>query len=367
MDGYIAQPIAAGLRNPDSQVSNCCRAIVRHVHSHQLREGDRLPPQAELCQQLGFSHNSVTPAMNLLADAGMIARRRGTGTVVVDLAAEPPGLWRIALALGLLDNSPAAKFGVYVGRFLHESVQRSGCHLRSYFLNYDKFEQFPHALEDFGLLDLDIESGRLDGLVTSALFAGDAYRIAARHQVVLGSICGWPEVPLRVDMDDADLLRQALAHCGEAACRRVAVVAPEAQWPALAPVLAPELAAQGLALDWLAGRGEAEAAGVAQALLQRAPAERPEALIVFNDMLTLALTTILSPTGYAPRIVAKTNKQIPLPYPLPVQAIEFDIAAFAQRAVHLVLERVRHSSLPPIVVRLRGQARLFVPVGSASP
>jgi len=68
------------------QVKNEIRA---RVARRELRAGDRLPPEHELCQQLGVSVITVSRALTDLAREGLVCRRRRLGTFVLEHTAEP--------------------------------------------------------------------------------------------------------------------------------------------------------------------------------------------------------------------------------------------------------------------------------------
>jgi GntR family transcriptional regulator, transcriptional repressor for pyruvate dehydrogenase complex len=50
----------------------------------RLKPGDRLPPERELCRQLGVSRTSLREAMKVLAGNGLVTSRQGGGTFIAD-------------------------------------------------------------------------------------------------------------------------------------------------------------------------------------------------------------------------------------------------------------------------------------------
>jgi GntR family transcriptional regulator, transcriptional repressor for pyruvate dehydrogenase complex len=68
------------------RVVNRVRAMIQEG---KLRPGDRLPPERELCRQLGISRASLRPGLRTLAAIGVLTSRHGSGTYI---AAGPPAL-----------------------------------------------------------------------------------------------------------------------------------------------------------------------------------------------------------------------------------------------------------------------------------
>ncbi|MCF5941665.1 GntR family transcriptional regulator, partial [Xanthomonas perforans] len=56
--------------------------LEQRIHSGDWPPGHRVPPEHELMAQYGCSRMTVNKVLGLLADAGMIERRRRTGSFV---------------------------------------------------------------------------------------------------------------------------------------------------------------------------------------------------------------------------------------------------------------------------------------------
>ncbi|MEV6128533.1 FadR/GntR family transcriptional regulator [Streptomyces violaceusniger] len=65
--------------------------LERLILSGELPPGSRVPPERELAESLGVSRGSVREALRALASRGLVARRPGSGTVVLDPGATPRG------------------------------------------------------------------------------------------------------------------------------------------------------------------------------------------------------------------------------------------------------------------------------------
>jgi GntR family transcriptional repressor for pyruvate dehydrogenase complex len=58
--------------------------ILEWVREHDLRAGDRLPPERELASRLGVSRATVSQALVAMEVVGVVAVRHGDGAVLVD-------------------------------------------------------------------------------------------------------------------------------------------------------------------------------------------------------------------------------------------------------------------------------------------
>lgn len=72
------------VENLHSQVAD---ELIRRVASGQLQGGDVLPADASLAAELGVSIGTIRRALDHLVELGVIARRKGKSTTVVDLRA----------------------------------------------------------------------------------------------------------------------------------------------------------------------------------------------------------------------------------------------------------------------------------------
>lgn len=61
--------------------------LQEEIQSGRYGVGDHLPPEMELCQTYSVSRHTMRDALRLLREAGLVERRRGSGTTV--LAHEP--------------------------------------------------------------------------------------------------------------------------------------------------------------------------------------------------------------------------------------------------------------------------------------
>ncbi len=74
-----------------------CRKLVGHLVRGDWREGDRIPPERELCEMLGVGRSSLREALKALEVMGLIESKLGEGTFVCNRSEflSRPLLWAI--------------------------------------------------------------------------------------------------------------------------------------------------------------------------------------------------------------------------------------------------------------------------------
>src|SRR6185312_214887 len=77
--------------------ADICHKLVSHLIRGDWAEGDRIPPERELCQRLGVGRASLREALKALEIMGMIETRLGEGTFVCGRSEffSRPLLWAI--------------------------------------------------------------------------------------------------------------------------------------------------------------------------------------------------------------------------------------------------------------------------------
>jgi DNA-binding GntR family transcriptional regulator len=75
------------------------RILQEQIASGELRPGDRLPSESQLCQFHGVSPMTVRRAINILVDQGAVTAEQGRGTFVKSIK-----FWSCSFDLGELNN-----------------------------------------------------------------------------------------------------------------------------------------------------------------------------------------------------------------------------------------------------------------------
>jgi DNA-binding LacI/PurR family transcriptional regulator len=60
------------------------KAIINYIQQYDLKPKDKLPTEAELCRQFGWSRPTISRALNELAMEGILTRIQGSGTYVAE-------------------------------------------------------------------------------------------------------------------------------------------------------------------------------------------------------------------------------------------------------------------------------------------
>jgi GntR family transcriptional repressor for pyruvate dehydrogenase complex len=94
-------PLAKSFLTPVSRstlTADICRKLLSHLIRGDWSEGERIPPERELCQHLGVGRVSLREALKALEIMGMIETRLGDGTFVCQRSEflSRPLLWAIA-------------------------------------------------------------------------------------------------------------------------------------------------------------------------------------------------------------------------------------------------------------------------------
>jgi len=84
---FSSQPRLAASQEPVPFYEKVKQSISSNIHAGIWKPHDRIPSEAELVQQFGFSRMTINRALRELTDEGLLVRLQGVGTFV----AEPKG------------------------------------------------------------------------------------------------------------------------------------------------------------------------------------------------------------------------------------------------------------------------------------
>ncbi|MFE2630324.1 GntR family transcriptional regulator, partial [Streptomyces sp. NPDC059374] len=87
-----------------SAVEKAFHGLRHMIGTGRLGPGERIPPEGELCEELGVSRGSLREAVRMLAALGVIEPRHGSGTYVSQLRPEDV-IGSLSLTLELLPLS----------------------------------------------------------------------------------------------------------------------------------------------------------------------------------------------------------------------------------------------------------------------
>ena len=349
--------------NSDNQTAACCRAIIRFSNNNKLQPGDKLPSQNELCSTLGFCHNTMTPAMDMLVDSGMFTRKRRVGTVLVDPTSYPLGLWRVAIPHGPFDGNPGCKFGAILSMSIQSHLQKRNCDVRLYQRLPEYADVSPHSLEHFGNLAQDVENTRLDAILTPAFFSKETSKRCSRLKIPLCHVGGWEQTPCRVQLNENMLLEMAVKDLRSSSGSHFALITM-GNFKLIAPKVFStfkkysESRGKTESYELMPAKNVLDGERIVSKILERDSSRRPDALIILNDLLGLGVTSAINGSSYKPKIAIQTSRQMPLFYSVPVVRFEFDVDLLAEEATRLVIERLLRPDTPDTVIAQSPELRL---------
>ncbi|MGB9640517.1 MAG: GntR family transcriptional regulator [Anaerolineales bacterium] len=96
------------------------------IASGELKPGDRLPPERELCQMLNVSRMTLRQALNELESRGLVVRRQGDGTYVAQPKIERNATKLVAFTDAIRQKGyrPSAKIILFEKRFADARIAK---------------------------------------------------------------------------------------------------------------------------------------------------------------------------------------------------------------------------------------------------
>lgn len=330
----------------DSQVMNACRALVRLAARRGMKINDRFPPQNELLELTGFCNNTLTPAFRLLGEAGFLDNRRKVGRALLAEHAVPDELWRVAIPYGPPDDRPGGQFSAVMLCFLQNQLQSLGCRCVCYPRLPEHASSGVHRLDHFAKLAEAVRCGRIDGMITSALFDAETIQGCAARGISVCHIGSDETYPIRLEFDDRGLLESAMQNFHAKGARRPLLVVCDETASLRGKRLRnrfAELAAEyGMVLDDSSFLTDS-VVGLLRRAGEEFRTEGHDSVLILNDVAGSAFSMSLAAGASRPLVAVQTNRQIPLAYAVPIIRYEYDVEQLAARAVEKLLRCIRYS------------------------
>jgi len=323
---------AAGGSLPD-QIAKKLQAEI--IAKHQ--PGDRLPTVIELARRFAVCKHSITTALEILARAGSITKRQGSGVYVAERKPQRIGIlselnlfddrvshyWR-AVADGL--KSQLAELGaephLYVGNVVGDAAQADAPTCRQF---WD-----------------DAAAGRLDGAVILNVPSTTAWvaRVQSCPVPAVGAFTNFEVAP-----DSLGIMTTGVRCLAAHGCRRVGLLA----WQ---PVESFRQAVRACGLvttdAWIRSDLDPEVRGAGWDEFREiwtARGDKPDGLLILNDMLFLDAQLVRVPQDL--QLVVQTNRGGFPTLRLPAIALEIDPTESAAAFADLLLKRLRGEKLAP--------------------
>ncbi len=359
---YTAVPVRSG--KPPVKRDKVVRHLRRLIVAGQLAPGDRLPTHHDLKRRFDAEAQTIADVMRELSSHGFIETKRGHGSFV---ARHLPHLTQFALVFPYSPDPTLMPSPFYAA--LRAEADRWQNPERRVLPFYDI--ESHTDVEDYQRLLHFVESERLAGLIFAAPLDGlralgsPVVQLPGLPRVVIQSSPDPGGFPALYPETSAFLSKafDRLASCG---CKRVAVV--QAAQPLLQDMgklaaIRAQAAARGLTVQpqWIQGTAAGTgywARQLGQLLLQGAPGERPDALVIQDDSLVPLVTAGVVDSGVPVRapgaapcpgdlvVVAHANFPYPTPSAVPAMRLGYDIPAFVALCMKR-LDQLRNGETPP--------------------
>ena len=326
--------------------------LLSWIRDHHLGTGDQLPPHSFLCKKLRIGGVTLSLAMAMLVESGLLHRKRRVGTIIADMEAIPPKIWNVGVASFVVSGQGSGSYFAEVTHRLLAELGTAGLRTHAHILP-SKSESTPPNLNQYTELLHELHSQSIDALITAteidtARLIREYPKISQRAIVYIGVEPTWQN---NVLIDQHAMSRQAVSILNKLGCKKLGVVSisgfqkqatPPPFWKGFQAGLADVGLNTKSGESLHAGFGFAGARIIAKEPLERRPADRPDGLIIVDDWIALGLTSILKQTSdYRPQIVVQTNRQAALTFSLPVIQLEVDIDQLVRSAVSMVIELLR--------------------------
>lgn len=352
-----ASPQPGGIPQRSSRVISACKALIREINRRGLGPGGMLPSQAELRRQLRYSNDTLTEAMRILKDQGVLMRKRHVGTVITDPDRLPRGLFTIGLATPRFDDAHVGATSAVLTGLIQSRLSQFGCHSRVYPHRRSMFlKEKRDPVNGFDGLAEDVNAGLVDAVITPYAIDADVCWHWFERGLLIAQTAMAAAGPASVCVDMQHDVKQALEMLNRVGVRRPALVVnggiPLDERHRILELIqkfttrfrgASHQAVYVAQTRSLIGGQE-----VADQLLRTPARDRPDGLIILDDYQAIGLATaMVEMEDYRPEIVVNTARENPLAYALPVMRLQASVAERAEAIMDMTLAVLRNPSIAP--------------------
>jgi DNA-binding LacI/PurR family transcriptional regulator len=327
------------------QALKAYRMILRYLRSRKVAVGELVPTQAELRQELNFSNDTLTRAMKWLVEDGVLERKQRAGTVVLDMSRARLDDHTVMLAMVPHTTLPDEPFYGHLLRALEGYVREIlGAQVRIMAHVVDMPGNAVWPMHTFPGLEEMIREGDIDAVICPIAVDPDQTSQFTKLGVPWLHVSSWEKTDAGVVIDQQPMMLQACEMLVQRGCKRLSVVTKDARarnhnryWNAFVQASemhgfesAPILEAGDISLE--AGRQ------LARRILKMPARQRPDGMVVINDVLASGLTDVLrDQKAYHPEIAVQANVPGTLIFGLPVIRFDVDIYKLAKQVVHQLM------------------------------
>ena len=335
---------------PEIRKSNIRRLLLRYVRDHQLKEGDRLPGQNELRRLFDCGANTLTAAIQELCAEGVLVSRQKVGVFVVDAQATEQQSRRIGILTGRLDGSP---FFAFLNMYLQASLNRYDCRSICFYQRDEAVSNLYNSVDDIVNLRASVENGELDGLISLIYCDKAMEQFLQDHGLGIVYASNYNPLSNHVCLDYEHIFDRSVEVMTSAGLKRIELLMTAAlDWAQTLYLKACQK--HGIAPSktkiHCQGFGEAGIPSyenwveqIFQEWISRPPKQRPDGLLIPDDMLMLRLHFFLEKhPEWHPKILTLCNRNMRIPFiDDSLGHWEFDIADYAECIVQHFITMLR--------------------------
>lgn len=330
--------------------------VLRDEIRSKYKPGDRLEPESRQAKRFGVSIVTVREAMLRLSQEGLIERRHGSGTYVLE---PPKQMQRVAVLVSdhYLVTRPSYFF-LRITQCIQQQLNERGIAVQIHLLPHPTPEGTESGLSAW--LDRHYGDSDFDGAV--AIYGGQPdlliERIEKRGTPLVASGGGYP---FSVSTSTHNMVRDGTEHLITAGRTRLALLqigSPQTEAPRAGYFLRPFLEALEAAdlpfrKEWVCGSVDFHQPGSGweqfQALWQHGD-EKPDGLLICDDTIYReASAAILALDIQVPEdllVVTHYNRGSDLFFPFPTVRLENDPEEFAATVSEMLIRRMRGEPVP---------------------
>ena len=353
-------------KNQGSRTEQVKQALICCLQDLQLKPGDALPTQAVLREKLHVGAVTVQRAIAALADAGILEVRPHKGVFVRRFRTEGFVGREIGLVCLWRTFYPAAASML---QCLQLQLHKKACQCKLFLRNFPEMTEVD-SLSFFDGLKRCIETGQIQGLITTVSFDDEAWAFFRKHKlpvVSLGSasrndgykITGEDCLPEFFDLArKRGFRRPALFHSGYPLAehaRKIFASCTDLPTEKYCRILYPDIITEDRPVDWNAKLRE-----ILREFSAMPKPKRPDVLLIPDDILCSFVyrevqDLKLAGSSWDPHFIYLANRQIPI---LPLDGsigdcFENDIMEQAEAATELLLNVIRGRETKERVIRIK--------------
>lgn len=308
-------------------------AIVSLIHDQGLTSGDRLPSFASLRQALGLGSQTISSAVSLLCEHGVLEARCKIGTFVKNPSGGHLAGRTVAVVVRRIEGSA---YAATLASFLQQRLSALNCHCLTFYQSSDPMVVPVPGLNEFPGLEQAISERRISGVLTLCPLSAPAQRALSRAGLAHCFIGDEEQCthPNAVVIGVSEFIREAQSALKAAGCRRIAQLC----------VTPAQREQRACGLPAYVGAGYDGGAAIAEMLLSLPPRQRPDGLISDDDIVVSGLLSRLvelqlPSVNYLPFVGAIIHRELGEIYPSNRMILfEMSLTEYARLATDLFLQ-----------------------------